>query len=74
MEIQCSFCGKSDKGLKRIAFRQACICEKCVFMCMDILKDVYGKDEFVRRYKAEPYRGGNFGMDRIEIENNNWDI
>ena len=42
--MRCSFCGKSqDKVRKLIAGPKVHICEECVDLCIDILKEELGK-------------------------------
>jgi hypothetical protein len=42
--LRCSFCGKSqDKVRKLIAGPKVHICEECVDLCIDILKEELGK-------------------------------
>lgn len=38
--LYCSFCGNNDKEVSAmIAARNHCICDNCIILCLDILKN-----------------------------------
>jgi len=50
----CSFCGKSQKEVKKlIAGPTVFICDECVELCMDIIKEE-NKDTFVKNQEGVP--------------------
>lgn len=52
--LYCSFCGKSQHEVKKlIAGPTVFICDECVELCMDIIKEE-GKDSFVKNQEGVP--------------------
>ena len=53
--LYCSFCGKSQHEVRKlIAGPTVFICDECVELCMDIIKEE-NKDSFVNFWKTEGY-------------------
>ena len=52
--LYCSFCGKSQHEVRKlIAGPTVFICDECVELCMDIIKEE-GKDTFVKHQDGLP--------------------
>ena len=52
--LYCSFCGKSQHEVRKlIAGPTVFICDECVELCMDIIKEE-SKDSFVRNQEGVP--------------------
>ncbi len=53
--LVCSFCGKSQKEVKKlIAGPTVYICDECVELCNDIIKEEYDREEALRRDSSIP--------------------
>ena len=53
--LVCSFCGKNQKEVKKlIAGPTVYICDECVELCNDIIKEEYDREEALRRDNSIP--------------------
>lgn len=53
--LVCSFCGKSQKEVKKlIAGPTVYICDECIELCNDIIKEEYDREEALRRDSSIP--------------------
>ncbi len=53
--LQCSFCGKSQKEVKKlIAGPTVYICDECIELCNDIIAEEYGRDEVAPQWSRVP--------------------
>ena len=54
--LYCSFCGKSQHEVRKlIAGPTVFICDECVELCMDIIKEALERDNFMSAEEAKKF-------------------